>query len=235
MGRMAIDIVQERETTRTSNPRHEPFGYTCQRCSRCCYHKGIQVNPYEVARLARKLGQTTTDFRIAWTRKSAGTMLKQTETGACVFLGENGCTVHSDRPLVCRLYPLGRRIGAGGSERFSHLKSHPQSAGQVTADGTIAEFVEKQGAQPFIVAADAYFFWVCAANDYLYAAANSPPSDKPVEDVTAATALLDMDVAITRHCNSAGIIEPQDIEERMRLHLQILYQHINPIQRSAAS
>ena len=31
------------------------------------------------------------------------TVLKQTESGACVFLGAEGCMVHPDRPLVCRL------------------------------------------------------------------------------------------------------------------------------------
>jgi Fe-S-cluster containining protein len=229
---MAIEIAEHRgsASAQTSSPRFEPFGYECHRCSHCCYHKGIQVNPYEVARLARKLDQTTTDFRMAWTRESAGTMLKQTDTGACVFLGENGCTVHLDRPLVCRLYPLGRHIGADGAESFSHLEPHPLSAGQVTADGTIAEYVEKQGAEPFIVAADAYFFWLCATSDYLDAQANSAPSDQPVEDEAAATSLLDMDLAIARHCHSTGIVEPDDIDDRMRLHLLILYQHINRTQ-----
>ena len=47
---MAIDVVPEREAVlaRTSSPRLEPFGYVCHRCLRCRYHKGIQVNPYEV-------------------------------------------------------------------------------------------------------------------------------------------------------------------------------------------
>jgi len=44
---------------------------------------------------------------------------------------------------------------------------------------------------------------------------------------------LDMDVATTRHCNSIGIVEPNDVDDRMKMHLRILYQHIN--QRSATS
>jgi uncharacterized protein len=213
---------------RTAAPRLEPFSYECHGCSRCCHHKSIQVNPYEVARLARKLGQTTTEFRMAWTQDSAGAVLKRTDAGACVFLGASGCTVHSDRPLVCRLYPLGRHVLANGTEWFSHIEPHPQSAGQVSTDGTIGEYVEKQGAMPFIVAADAYFFWLCAASGYLDEQADSARIDDPVGDPSAASELLDMDLAIKRHCDSTGTIEPDNIDDRMELHLRILYQHVNP-------
>ena len=46
-----------------------------------------------------------------------------------LFLGERGCTVHADRPLVCRLYPLGRHIDEHGAESFYHLEPHPQTEG----------------------------------------------------------------------------------------------------------
>jgi uncharacterized protein len=228
---------RERESASacSSGPRLEPFGYACHRCLRCCSHTTIQVNPYEVARLARKLGQTTADFRVIWTREGTGTTLKQTDAGACVFLGEDRCTVYSDRPLACRLYPLGRHVGPDGTERFSHLEPRPQSAGQITADASIADYVEKQGAEPFIIAADAYFFWLCTASDYLESQADAASADQPPEDVVAATELLDMDLAISRHCNSTGVAEPDAIDDRMRLHLQILYQHINSTQRRTAS
>jgi Fe-S-cluster containining protein len=232
-----MQTFYERESKQASEPkatsRLEPFGYVCQRCARCCHHKGIQVNPYEIARLARKLGQTTTEFRMAWTQDSARAMLKRTDAGACEFLGASGCTVHSDRPLVCRLYPLGRHVLADGTEWFSHLEPHPQSAGHVSADNTIAEYLEKQGAQPFIVAADEYFYWLCAASDCLVEEGSSTHSDQSSQDNPAVSELLDMDVAITRHCNSIGIVEPNDLDDRMKMHLRILYQHLN--QRSATS
>jgi Fe-S-cluster containining protein len=219
----------------TSSPRLEPFGYVCHRCSCCCRDKDVQVNPYEIARLARKLGQTTTAFQDAWTRDSAGTMLKQTSTGACVFLGEYGCTVHSDRPLVCRLYPLGRHVGVTGVEWFSHIEPHPQSKGQITTEGTISHYLDRQGAEPFIVAADSYFFWLCAASKYLCAEAIEAPSTRSADDEAVATALLDMDLSIARHCKSIGIGEPNEIDDRMQLHIQILYQYINEHERSVAS
>jgi Fe-S-cluster containining protein len=82
---------------------HSPFSYTCNQCSRCCYNKRIQVNPYEVARLARNKGLSTTDL-IAQYFEPGTPHLDNQSGGACVFLTDQGCGVHADRPLVCRIY-----------------------------------------------------------------------------------------------------------------------------------
>jgi hypothetical protein len=180
-----------------------------------------------VARLARGLGQTTGEFRAAWTRDGAGTILRQTDAGGCVFLGAEGCTVHSDRPLVCRLYPLGRHVRDDGTEWFSRLEGHPQSAGEATDKGTIAEFLTMQDAAPFMAAADDYFRWYCAARERLGADVSLEKSETPAEDADLATDLIDMDAAIARHCAAAGTAEPQDVEDRKHLHLHILYRQID--------
>src|SRR5271169_1382542 len=164
---LANSALRQTEMPSNGEPRSQVFGYICRRCMRCCYNKRIQINPYESARLARNLQQATTEFRAAWTKDGAGTALKQTETGACVFLGDKGCTVHPDRPLVCRLYPLGRHVLADGTESFSLTEGHPQSAGEFTNNSTIAEFLDSQGVAPFAKAADEYFQWLCAAQDFL--------------------------------------------------------------------
>jgi len=41
-----------------------------------------------------------------------------------------------------------RHVRDDGSEFFSRLEGHPQSAGEVTDKGTIAEFLQAQGAAP---------------------------------------------------------------------------------------
>jgi hypothetical protein len=207
-------------------PRGEAFGYVCRRCSRCCRDKDIHVNPYEVARLARRLGQTTGEFRIAWTRDGAGTSLRQTESGACALLGPAGCTVHSDRPLVCRLYPLGRHVLADGTEWFSRLEGHPQSAGEITDRGTISEFLEAQEAQDFMTAADDYFGWFCAARERLGEDVPADESDEPAQVAALAADLIDMDAAIARHCAATATAEPHEMEDRKRLHMEILYREI---------
>lgn len=200
--------------------RSSSFGYACHACSRCCHDKHIQTNPYEVARMAAHLGMSTGAFRARWTQDGEGTALSRTAEGACVFLGENGCTIHPARPLVCRLYPLGRHRAGDGTESWKKVVPHPRSLGEFTQDGTIADFLEQQGAQPFIDAADAYVDWVNAAYGFLSGAVEA---DVPAPDVGD---LLDMDSALARYCDGHGLEPPTDIDARKDLHLQILYEEL---------
>lgn len=154
--------AQRAETSRVSK-----FGYVCRRCSLCCRNKRIQINPYEVARLARARGETTREFRERWTLDGQGTTLGQKEDGTCVFLGPQGCEVHADRPLVCRLYPLAHHVLTDGGEYFTTLEGHPQSQGEFTNRGTVADYLAAQEAMPFMDAADAYFRWLCDAHERL--------------------------------------------------------------------
>jgi hypothetical protein len=133
--------------------RSSPFSYQCGGCSRCCRNKLIQVNPYEIARLASKLGMSTTDFIGA---HLDGVYLRRKDDGNCGFLNAQGCSVHEARPLVCRLYPLGRHVSEAGEESFSHLDPHPQTIGEYGEAATVQEWISAQGAQPFIEAVDAY-------------------------------------------------------------------------------
>jgi Fe-S-cluster containining protein len=151
---------------RSFRPADGAFAYTCHRCRRCCTGKRIWVNPYEVFRLARRLGLTTTRFLEQYT-VNGGTELAVRDDLSCVFLGEQGCTVHGDRPLVCRLYPLGRAVQTGAPDRYFTLEPHPQSEGVFSDDGTVAEYLEQQGAAPFLAAADTYFALLDGARDTL--------------------------------------------------------------------
>jgi Fe-S-cluster containining protein len=210
--------MMDRSTVPTANT---PFGYICRRCSRCCQHKHIQLDPYEVARLARAKGESTTQFRAAWTVDGQGTTLRQKEDGTCVFLGPQGCEVHADRPLVCRLYPLGRHFRKDGFEYFSISEGHPLTAGEYNKSGTIADYLEAQGTKPFITAGDGYFQWFCAAYQRLGATDDALIS----EFINGADdqGLLDMDNMIAKHCAATGEPEPENIDDRAQLHLKLLY------------
>jgi uncharacterized protein len=210
-------------TPQQQTARSEPFGYACRACSRCCAHKIIQVNPYEVARLARLMGLSTADFRARYT-ESGGAILKRTDDDVCVFLGETGCSVHPDRPLVCRLYPLGRRVSPDGVEVWVRATPHPQSEGVYSKNGAIGDFIAAQDALPFMRAADGYADWVRKASAVIEA-------DPDLAQVTPMPDdLLDMDSTISAWCGETGTAEPQDIEERRQLHMKILYRQLEPAQ-----
>jgi uncharacterized protein len=204
----------------SQDPRAEAFGYVCRRCLNCCHDKHIQLNPYEVARLARNRGVSTTELRRDFTVDGAGVALMQTEDGACVFLAEDGCSVHADRPLVCRLYPLGRHVTWDGVERFSRLEPHPRSAGEVTSRGTIEKFIEEQGAEPYIRAADSYLAWVNRALEDAPEAAEVLRERRVTAPPPEAIDILDMDAAIAEF---GGASPPTDAEGRLGLHLSILF------------
>ncbi|MEG3148106.1 YkgJ family cysteine cluster protein [Sphingomonas sp. RT2P30] len=188
-----------------------PFSYRCTRCNRCCTGKRVQVNPYEIARLARAKGVSTSEARAFFTANGA---LRQDDVDRCIFLGEDGCGVHADRPLVCRLFPLGRVVAADGAAHFVMLDRN-WARGEFGEAGMVADYVAAQGAAPFIAAADAYFAWYCRARERLAAG-------MPDETAGKSTDLLDIDGQLAAHCRAQGMVEPADLEARLALHLAIL-------------
>lgn len=193
------------------------FSYTCHRCLRCCHDKLIQVNPYEAARLARCIGVSTTEFAARYLED--GVFLRRVERGACVFLGPQGCTVHTDRPLVCRLYPLGRHVAPSGEVTYSHHEPHPETEGVYGQEGTIAEFLAQQGVAPFAAAADRYLAILQRLVDAWRAAPALEEAESPDAGEQATTLLLDLDRTVTAYCAARGLEEPAGIEARMELHL----------------
>src|ERR1700759_5003935 len=135
--------------------RASPFSYACNACNRCCRNKAIRVNPYEILRLARHLGLSTTEF-LEPNTEAGGTVLRSNESGECVFLGEHGCTVHPDRPLGCRIYPLARWGSGDGGGWFGHLGPDPQDVGVYGKPGTVHHSPHRQGVQPFFAIGDRY-------------------------------------------------------------------------------
>ncbi|MGA2057994.1 MAG: YkgJ family cysteine cluster protein [Bradyrhizobium sp.] len=135
--------------------RDSAFSYTCHACNRCCHNKAIRVNPYEILRLARYLGISTTQF-IERHTESGGTVLRTKENGNCGFLGERGCGVHSDRPLACRLYPLARWVTPDGTESFGHLSPHPWTEGSYGKSGTVQDYLDHQQLAPFFEMSERY-------------------------------------------------------------------------------
>ena len=212
-------------TAQAREARAAPYGYVCHRCRHCCHDMIIPVDPYEIARLARHLGETTTVFRSTRTEGGAGTCLRHTETGACVLLGPHGCSVYEDRPLACRIYPLALQLEADGTERWSRHSPHPQSPGDYTVTGTIADYLASQNIERHLQAFGEYSAWVRLARERLEADSACVQRTK----AGTGTDILDMDLTIAQHCAANCEAEPSDIEARKRLHLFILYDLLNDL------
>jgi uncharacterized protein len=130
--------------------RNSPFSYLCNACGRCCHDKVITLSPFDLLRIARTTGVTTSEAIYRFTIRR-GSILKFTDAGACAMLDCSRCGIHRGRPLACRLYPLGiERDEASGAERFITLEPAGGSLGVYGDDGMVHDFLDAQNVAPHL-------------------------------------------------------------------------------------
>ncbi len=173
------------------------------------------MNPFEALTLARHLGIRTTEFMQRFLDADS-TLRHVGGEESCVFLGDKGCTVHPARPLACRLYPLGRCATSAGDERFFQISPHPQTEGIYGDGGTVGQYLEEQGADAFIAAADRYLELYCRC-----VAALGVTPDLPAHDRQRIGELLDADAVIAKYLpgKEDDTLAPTDA---MSLHIRAL-------------
>jgi Fe-S-cluster containining protein len=128
--------------------RQSKFSYLCNQCGRCCHDKVITLSPYDVLRLARAAGLSTGEAIARYTIRR-GSILKFKPDGGCAALDGTRCTIHSGRPLACRLYPLGLER-TGNDDHFVQLEPAQGSLGLYGADGTVESFLAAQHVTPYL-------------------------------------------------------------------------------------
>jgi len=129
--------------------RRSPFSYQCNQCGRCCHNQVITLSPYDIIRIARASGISTGEAVAKYTIRR-GSILKFEQDGSCAALHRTSCTIHSGRPLACRLYPLGLEHHQQTAERYLRLEPAAGSSGIYGTYGTVDDFLRDQ-------AADLYF------------------------------------------------------------------------------
>ncbi|ABL64528.1 YkgJ family cysteine cluster protein [Chlorobium phaeobacteroides] len=209
---------------RTKLDRQTPFGFSCKQCLQCCTAKKIQVNPYEIARLARNLDISTTAFIARYTVHN-GSFLQTTHNKTCLFLGAEGCLVHADRPLVCRLYPLARHVNHKGDEWFSELQPEQGCRGIHKKTGTIENYLEEQGATPYMLAANSYLNLLWEMMTILESTTQDDKdgTEEPENTMVENGQLMDMDAALNIYCQERELRVPRSVEKKMQMHLEALY------------
>jgi uncharacterized protein len=113
-------------------PIHGIFSFKCGpgvACfTRCCRDVTIVLTPYDILRLKNRLGISSEDFidryTLPLTSSDSGLPVFVLKMGddpdkRCPFVGpETGCSVYSERPWACRMYPLDTRDGEEGEEEY---------------------------------------------------------------------------------------------------------------------
>ena len=123
--------------------------------NQCCADVNIFLTPYDVLRLKDRLGISSQEFLDEYTQLVAdrrqqlpAVQLRMTETEDkhCFFVDpEKGCTVYSDRPWSCRMYPVGQaspkeRENSGDEKFYFILKE------DVCKGWTVKDWIKNQGA-----------------------------------------------------------------------------------------
>lgn len=72
----------------------------CGGCVECCRNSVIPLHPTD--------DSTRYDCYLTHFQGKDRLVLRQRENGDCVYLGENGCTIHDRAPLACRLFDCRR-------------------------------------------------------------------------------------------------------------------------------
>jgi Fe-S-cluster containining protein len=206
--------------------RDSPFSYACHACNRCCHNKAIRVSPYEILRLARYLGISTTQF-IENHTEAGGTVLQTKENGDCGFLGERGCGVHPDRPLACRIYPLARWVSPDGEESFGLLTPHPNTEGVYGTSGTVQDYLDHQHLAPFFAMSERYGKLYQTMVDVLEKLDPEELDRRPerraaIDELPAGTMAsmwVDIDASIAG-ANTSGRSQHVSVEEAIDIHIQ---------------
>lgn len=129
--------------------------------NRCCQSPTIILKPYDILRLRRFLGITSTAFLARYTvrvlEEVSGLPLRllAEPTGdatACPFLTSEGCRVYADRPAACRLFPVvqGSQLTDTGVVDHYFLKKLDCCEGFNTATSwTLSQWRQAQGLEPY--------------------------------------------------------------------------------------
>lgn len=145
--------------------RNSRFRFRCHpgvRCfTACCSNVNIVLPPYDLLRIRKRLGITTEEFfeKYATIEILAKTLLpvvtlrmRDDEKRSCPFLTPQGCTIYTDRPNICRYYPVGmatlrKHDAEGGKDEFYFMTKEDHCKGfEEEKEWTIEEWRKDQGA-----------------------------------------------------------------------------------------
>jgi len=115
--------------------------FKCQGCGKCCYRvkEGLPVDSLDIYRMTRYLKQKDEDIQciddflakyaepclldecgyFLYTLKTVG------EENACIFLKDKRCSIHDEKPRVCKLYPYVVEPKADGKHNYLLSYEYP--------------------------------------------------------------------------------------------------------------
>lgn len=128
--------------------------------NQCCKHIDILLTPYDILRLKKRLGLSSSEFLAQYTvpyemdqHGMPGVKIRTADDNlACPFLQPEGCSVYQDRPSACRYYALGllslREQTSSSDEDYYFLVKEEHCLGhQEPRQLTIQDYRQEQGVE----------------------------------------------------------------------------------------
>lgn len=148
-----------KETRELLQPK-DTFSFSCHAglsCfTSCCRDVNIFLAPYDIVRMKRRLGLSSTEFLARFTKtlvapKTAlpAVQLRMDEERGhrCYFVGSDGCSIYEDRPWSCRIYPLDVD---GDGDQYRLIVDRSRCHGLDSREGTnLGQWFRDQGLEPY--------------------------------------------------------------------------------------
>jgi len=90
---------------------HHKLKFKCKHCGQCCNKPVIQLYPFDIKNICQELNISTKQFH----QQYSLFQLDEDNIPRCILKNkpkcpfrENKCTLYNNRPIRCRLYPVGR-------------------------------------------------------------------------------------------------------------------------------
>ena len=128
----------------------------------CCRHADITLTPYDIIRMKKNLGLTSTEFLEKYTVPfemdadgMPGVKLRtENEKPVCLLVTDEGCSVYEDRPTACRYYPVGLMTMRKQDEYTEHedffvVQEDHCMGHKEDNELTISEYRKEQGVEEY--------------------------------------------------------------------------------------
>ena len=143
----------------------DKFNFTCHAqllCyTRCCRDVTIFLTPYDILRMKRALGLTSSAFLSQYTLTMMGDAglpvvvlrMQDDEARSCPFVTDTGCCIYADRPWSCRIYPLQpevNKITEKSGKAYYSIFQVPFCQGLASGRMWILkDWIKQQGIEPY--------------------------------------------------------------------------------------
>ena len=144
----------------------DTFEFKCDKRGDCCRNRDenpILLSVYDVFKLRQHLGVSGREFAEKYGQTILGgqshiplMILRNIwiENGEdrshCVFLKENECSVYKSRPLVCRMYPVGRATDSESNSYFFLTNTEGCCQSGCGKEHTIEDWLKTSKVEPYL-------------------------------------------------------------------------------------